>query len=369
MRLFLVLIFSFAANHTFSQKINIEDIVNYLKSGNIAKAKETAVLAMNDSYLSQNHKTWFYSAITYHSIYESEDKNVTVLDQVPLFKAYEFYLKTLQLDTKKEFTPEVIKALRIVSSQFVYEGIQYFNSGSYSRALESFENTININKLPEINVIDTIIIYNAALAAEKSGKTEVSAGYYNELIKLKFGGPKIYLDLALVYKKEGKITEYINTLNAGLKCPPVDDIDIISEFANHYLEMGNNELTLKYIEMGLIKEPGNPAYHFVKASIFEQQGDLPNAEKEYLKTIEIDPGYTDALYNLGILYYNNATDLIKQATNKDQQNKAYELYSKAEPLLEKLYSKSPEDEQIVKMLRTIYTLLQKEDKLKRLDNE
>ncbi|MBI5540919.1 MAG: tetratricopeptide repeat protein [Bacteroidia bacterium] len=348
---------------SFSQKINLEDIIKLLKAGDAQKAKEATDLSIKDNELITNPRTWYYRAVTYHSIYESPLQEVKTLAKQPLTEAYNSYFKTMQLDKNKEFNSDVIKALSILASQMVYEGIQYFNTQDYTNALSCFENNISINKLPAINQIDTIVLYNAALSAEKGGKNQLAIDYYNQLIKLEYGGANICLDLAKLYKKEGKINEYILTLENGLKAYPTEDIGLISELINHYLEVGKNDEAMSYVDKGIFREPKNQAFHFVKGSLFEQKGELIKAETEYLKAIEIDPEYNDALFNLGALYFNQATDIIKVAKTKDEQSKSFALYTKAQPHLEKLNILTPGDVQIMKMLKTIYTLLKIDDKL------
>lgn len=358
--LFALLIPVLAMN---AQEFNLDDILNNLKAGNVSKAKELSDKSIADSKFNQNAKTWFYRAITFHAIYESDDAKVKALDKNALFVAYNSYAKTMQLDAKKDFNSDIIKALKVMASQFVYEGIQFFNGGIYAEALKAFENNISINKLPEINQIDTVIMYNAALSAEKIGNIPLAIDYYSQLIVMRFGGVKMYLDLAILLKKNGKEKEYIQTLLDGIKSYPNDDIAIVSEFINYYLETGKDNDAMIWVEKGLMREPKNPAFHFVMGSLKDQKGDIFSAEKEYLSALEFDPDYTDALFNLGVLYYNNATDLIKKATNKDEQGKAFDLFGKAQPYLEKIHLQTPEDVQILKMLKTIYTLLKQETKL------
>lgn len=372
MKFLLAITVIFFYSFTFSQNVNIEDVLTYLKSGDAVKAKSTSDLLIQDKNLINNPKTWYYRAITYHSIYESSIKEVKELSQMPLFEAYNAYLKTLELDKEKKYNSDVIKALQIIASQFVYEGVAYFNNKDYQNALNSFENNIAINRLPAINQIDTIVLFNAAISAQKAGKNKAAIEYYEQLVKMEYGGPQICLDLAKIYKSEGSTNEYLNTIQNGLKTYVNDDIILINELANYYLETGKNEDAMLYVEKGLNREPKNPALHFVKASLLEQKGDIINAEKEYLKTLELDSNYNDALFNLSALYYNKATDIIKKATSKDEQNKAFELYSKAQPYLEKVNIQTPNNIQILKMLKTIYTLLKQEDKLndinKKLEN-
>ncbi len=353
----------------FSQKINIEDILTYLKAGNALKAKETSDLSIKDKDLITNPKTWYLRAVTYHSIYESDVKEVKALSLQPLFEAYNSYIKTMQLDSKKDYNGDIIKALNIASSQFVYEGIAYFNLKDYKNALSCFENNLAINKLPAINQIDTIVIYNAALSAEKSGNNKLAIDYYNQLIKLEYGGANTSLDLAKLYKKENKINEYILTLENGIKANPNEDIGLITEFINYYLEIGKNDEAMSYVDKGIFREPKNQGFHFVKGSLHEQKGELIKAELEYIKAIEIDSVYNDALFNLGALYFNQATDIIKVAKTKDEQIRSFALYTKAQPLLEKIDLLTPGDVQIMKMLKTIYTLLKIEGKLSEINKK
>ena len=352
-----------------AQTINIEDIMSNLKSGNIVKAKEISDKSVNDVNLSKSPKTWFYRAITYHAIYENPAPEIKAIDKQSLNVAYTSYIKTLQLDQKKDYNTEVVKALRIVSSQFVYEGIQTFNNKDYNNALNCFESTLAINRLPEINQLDTIIIYNAALSAEKADKIPLAIEYYNQLIKLSFSGSKMYLDQAVLFKKIGKEQDYLKTIQEGMRNYPNSDINLISELVNFYLEKGNNDEAMNYVEKGLMREPKNPAFHFIKGSLLDQKGDIISAEKEYKSTLEFDPEHTDALFNLGALYYNQATDIIKKATNKDEQNKAFEIYKKAIPYLEKISLQTPADTQILKMLKTIYTLLKDDQKLQEINKK
>ncbi|OFX30875.1 MAG: hypothetical protein A2X08_13495 [Bacteroidetes bacterium GWA2_32_17] len=369
MKLLLAITTIFFYSFTYSQNVNIEDILTYLKSGDAVKAKSTSDLSIQDKNLINNPKTWYYRAITYHSIYESEIKEVNSLTKKPLFEAYNSYLKTLELDKDKKFNSEVIKALLIVASQFVNEGVLYFNKKDYQSALSSFENNIAINRLPAINQIDTIVLFNAAISAQNSGNNKAAIEYYNQLVKMEYGGSQVCLDLAKLYKTEGNNEEYINTIKNGLKTYITDDIILINELANYYIEIGKNDEAEIYVDKGIYREPKNQSLHFVKASLLEQKGDVINAEKEYLTTLKIDSEYTDALFNISAMYYNQATDIIKKTTSKEEQNKAFEIYKKTQPYLEKLYNQTPNDTQILKMLKTVYTLLKQDEKLKEINKK
>jgi len=369
MKIIITNIFVFICLVSVSQTVNVDDIMKYLKNGDAVNAKKYADIAINDNILLQNPKTWYYRAITYHSIFESEIPEVKKLTETSLNEAYNAYIKALELDIEKKYNSDIIKALLVIENQFVAEGVNYFNNKDYNNALNCFENNISINKLPEINQIDTIILYNAALAAQYSGKNNIAINYYEQLIKLQYGDAQICLELAKLYKIENNIPEYLITLQNGLKNYPNNDIILLNELANYYIEINNNDEALNYIEKGLYREPNNIALHFVKGSILEQKDKESEAENEYLTAIKINPDYTDAIFNLAAMYYNKATDILKKTTSKTEQNIAFDYYKKAEPYLSKLETQNPSDVQILKMLKTVYTLLNDSDKLNLINNK
>ena len=90
----------------------------------------------------------------------------------------------------------------------------------------------------------------------------------------------------------------------------------------------------------------------------------------------MDPKLHMALFNLGVLYYNDGVDLVSKA-NKTKDDEKYaelreqanEKFEKALPYMERALELKPEDTKVLSTLKTLYYRLrtQKEEYKKRYD--
>jgi tetratricopeptide (TPR) repeat protein len=349
----------------YCQDTRTEDIMKYLKNSQYTEAKKQADQLITEDKYKNDARVWFYRAIVYNSIYELRTKG----DTTSLITAFDSYSKALEYDKEKKFNTEVIKSLGVLANQFVYEGVELFNSKDYTRALRYFEKNLEIGRYPAINQIDTVIMYNAAISAEKTGDFAKAVLYYEELIKLNFGGVNVYNDLAKLLKDMGNEQKFIQCAETGIRSYPGECFSLYSEIVNYYLEKGDYPLALSYSEKALESYPESAGLHFVKASINEQNGKTDIAEQEYKKTIELDSSFVDGYFNLGSLYYNKGVDLLKKAMNKDEKNKADEFYKKALEMYEKVYILTPDNQETIKLLANLYGYLGMTDKQKEMQGK
>src|SRR5690606_35344213 len=93
------------------------------------------------------------------------------------------------------------------------------------------------------------------------------------------------------------------------------------------------------------------------------------AEQSYLRAIELDPEYFEAIYNLGILHFNKGVEM-NNAANDIKDNKKYEaekervkgVFRQALPYLEKAHNLNPDDREGIASLVQIYALLGETEK-------
>jgi len=362
---FLIYIsFNLAANND-----NPDDIITLLKENKIEEAKKLSDKLIETPKHKEDAKTWFYRAVVYHNIYETNNKQINNLDKNSLLKTYESYSNTLKFDKDKNFSNDALKGISIVSNQFVYEGINHFNNHNFVEALFCFEKNLEIGRLPAINQIDTIILYNAAISAENSGNIKLAAEYYNELAKMQFGEAQIYLDLIKALRMSGQDERYENTLHIGIRSYPNDAEGLYIDAINYYLEKENYPETLKYIELALKTDNTNSGLHFIKASINEGYGKIEEAEAGYLKTIEIDENHIDALFNIATIYYNKGVDILKVALSREDKARADIYYKKAIPYFERVNKLTPDNEQTISILNNLYDYFQMDEKKKILNKK
>lgn len=138
------------------------------------------------------------------------------------------------------------------------------------------------------------------------------------------------------------------------------------------------ETALKYLDKAILSSEVDITYYYAKAAMLHNMCDQrnlpPNKHNEieklsikyYEKVISVNSHHEDALYNLGIIYYNKAVKITMKANDipfneddryKIEMNKAREIFKFALPYFEKSYLLNKKDRNIQEALRTIYLKL------------
>jgi tetratricopeptide (TPR) repeat protein len=292
-----------------------------------------------------------------------------VIHPDPLPEALVAYNKTLDLDSKGSLDNKVKENLERLKKQLEAKAIEGFTKGDYDASVKAFENIMEVSKTRVYEgYIDTIVIYNAALAAKNAGQHDKAIQYLRKSIDMDYGGSVAYYLLKSEYALINDSDNVIKTLEEGFKKYP-DTSLILIEIVNYYLTIGDVDQGLSYLERAEKLESNNPSIYFAEGTLYEKSGNKEKALEAYNKAIGIDPEYFNAYFNIGALYFNNAVELYEVA-NKLEDLKAYNAakdiadkeLEKAIPPMEKAYQINPNERAVVETLQTIYYRLQKLDK-------
>ena len=296
-------------------------------------------------------------------------KETEVIHPDPLPEALVAYNKTLDLDTKGSLDNNVKENLERMKTQLEAKAIEGFTHGDYAASLKAFENIMEVSKTRVYEgYIDTIVVYNAALAAKNAGQHDKAIQYFRKSIDMNYGGSVAYYLLKSEYDIINDSVNVIKTLEEGFKKYP-DTSLILIEIVNYYLTIGDAEKGLIYLERAEKLESSNPSIYFAKGTLYEKTGNKEKALEAYNQAIEIDPEYFNAYFNMGALYFNNAVELYEVA-NKKEDLKEYNAskaiadkeLEKAIPPMEKAYEINPTERAVLETLQTIYYRLQMLDK-------
>ncbi len=160
--------------------------------------------------------------------------------------------------------------------------------------------------------------------------------------------------------------------DAGASLDAVDykiAIDNFSKFLQYYALIDNSPDNIKQKNIDF-----NLAIASVYTKIFEgdRKGKLEYlnlAKSSYNKVLELDPNNIGANYNMGILYYNQAVNLINQSDYdldivalSDIQDNSIKLFKESLPFMEKAYSLDPRRKETLLGLSGIYFSLNEFDK-------
>ena len=256
-----------------------------------------------------------------------------------------------------------------MKTQLEAKAIEGFTHGDYAASLKAFENIMEVSKTRVYEgYVDTIVVYNAALAAKNAGQHDKAIQYFRKSIDMNYGGSVAYYLLKSEYNIINDSVNVIKTLEEGFKKYP-DTSLILIEIVNYYLTIGDVDQGLTYLERAEKLETNNPSIYFAEGTLYEKSGNKEKALEAYNKAIEIDPEYFNAYFNMGALYFNNAVELYEVA-NKKEDLKEYNAskaiadkeLEKAIPPMEKAYEINPTERAVLETLQTIYYRLQMLDK-------
>lgn len=331
-------------------------------------------------------KTWFYRGKIYHSMVESKEAALKESKGVNMAETLKSYKKTLEFDSKNEYSRETKQRIGVLQVQYLNLGVEQFENKDYVNAVNSFQGAVAVAS--HFNKIDTLALFNAALAAEKGNLNTQAIEYYEKLVELKFGGANTFYFLSNLYKQNKEDEKAHEVIKKGRTSFP-EDKNLIIEELNYYLMKGKMKEAIANLELAISKDPQNHILVFSMGSVFDNLANPPKdkpqptaseyadfinrAEASYKKALEINPNYFDAMYNLGALYFNQAVKLNDEAQSiKDNAVYAKEIkksdakFEIALPYLEKAHELDPKDKSTQASLLQLYARTQQNDKYKKI---
>jgi len=389
----------------YSQKNKVVSAYNYNKAfSRSGKCKELAsgVEAIN---MAAEHdqtkswaKTWYYRGNLYYNIIASKDASCKAIEADALEKCTDSYLKALvlnfedpelkKLDLQKEDGSDMMKFFTALQSQpkvddemytadimgrkfpglageYANDGISKFGKKDYKGAQGSFMKSMLLSQMG--GKLDTMVMYNTALASEYAEDFDAAKQMYDGLIMMKYNvdgnGPDLYRSMSKIYKNEGnkeKAAEYISN---GRKAYPENNNLIVEELEG-FLQSGNHQEALTNLNSAITNDPKNVVLYFARGTVYENLKDVDKAVTDYKKALALKPDYYDAAFNLGAFYFNAGADKINEsndlplsATKKYNELKAAAKkdFETAVPYMLVAHTAKPGDAATGDMLANLYT--------------
>jgi tetratricopeptide (TPR) repeat protein len=319
-------------------------------------------------------RTWEVRGEIYQAIYQSKDKEVKKLVEDPLSEAFNSYVKALELDEGGKSSNSIKVKLTLLTNDLTNQAVEAFNKEDYEKALRSFEQILAVQKLPIIDrdnpgAIDTVIIFNAGLAAYNAEKYDKAIEYYRQAAETGYNEARTYSLIANSYQLKNDTLGALAALQEGFEKYPEDNA-VLTSMIQIYLDMNKTEDAMRYLDMAIKREPGNATYHFAQGTLHEKMNNNDKAIESYNNAIKADAKFFNAYYNLGALYYNEGVKQIEIAnavpTNKNDEyeaelKKADDWFKKALPFMEKCYELRPDDMMTKESLKNLYYRLKDMD--------
>ncbi len=320
-------------------------------------------------------KTYYVKGLVYNAIENTENPDFVNICKYPSMKAFDNFKKAYNMDGSNMYHSAIDLQFFTLANTFIQKGIDAYNVQNFEEAFLYFEKILEVKEMEVFEgEIDTAIIFNVAITAQRIKKYEEAIEYYNKAIECSYAEGDAFSLLAECYKEKGDSVNYVNTLKRGFETYPANQ-SLLGGIINYYLlEAENTEEAFKYLAVARENDPNNPQFYSAEAHLYDKIGDKEKAKEKYKKAIEIDENFFEAYYNLGVIYFNEGVELIDVANEivdnaKYQEAKeiADKKFGEALQYIEKSHELKPEDRSIMTTLKTLYYRLKMTDKYEEIN--
>jgi type IV pilus assembly protein PilF len=173
--------------------------------------------------------------------------------------------------------------------------------------------------------------YQLGLAYFKNGNYQQALPEFAKAVELNPSEPTYHESLGVVFMYNGQHEAAISEFQEALRIDP-KFIEAKNNLAIAYLNNGDLEMARATLEE-VLKDPfyATPQFaYFNLARIYEREGKIDDAIREYKRALDIDRDYADAHYNLGVLYFHQgkfelAIEKFTEATRLQPRVAVYRL--------------------------------------------
>ncbi len=346
----------------------------YNKNGEYKKAKEVIDVAILHEKTMQDAKTWLYRGEIYYNIAVSEDAEVKGLSENAADIAFESFINVKKYDPKNTYEGELALNLYNLTNLYYKLAGEGYNNRDYDVAINGYINVVAISELE--GRYDTTAAFYAGMSGVWADNQEVATKYLEKCIEMDYNDARIYKFYSKSVKQLGDTTKALQVIEKGrLKYP--DDLSLMLELAQIYLETGNNDKLREALLSAIDADKENPNLYLILGQTYDNDGEYEKALEYYQKTIDLGGENSSVYYNIGAIYSNEGKAYLDEAKDLplNEVTKYEELVEKgnvelkqAMPYFEKALELDPNDKYSVLALKNIYIQLKMNDKLKELND-
>ena len=388
----------------FSQKSEIKAAEKALKSGDAAAAKTALDGAASLIDAADARTQAQYYAVSGNVYYDMAKKGDTDAFQ-PAIDAYNKVISIEGASGKEKYTTVAAQQLSQMTADLVNAAVADNNNKKYDDAAEKLY--LGYKLSPK----DTIYLYYAASSAVNGQNYDKALEFYNELKDIGYDGsgvkysavnissgeveemdkntrdlyvkagthkdpkeertpskkPEVVKNIALIYQQLGQNDKALAAY-ADARAVDPDDVNLVLGEANLHYAIGDKDKFKELMSVASDMAPDNPDLLYNIGVINMEQNNLEDARAAYLKALEIDPGYINALLNLSTTYVNEGNNLIDEmnslgnsradiARYDELKQKKDDLFVEGAKVLEKALESNPDNQSVLTQLKNIYGAL------------
>jgi len=365
-----------------AQNSKVATAANAQFAGDLFKAKEAIDEAVLHEKTGITAEAWYLRGEIHNNIArDTTGQYATIAD--PLGTALTSFKTALMQEDAKKYKIKIGNELFTTYNLYFMKGATGYNVGDFEDAYQNFSkaneaNLLQIDANP-LSALDTGVIFNMGLMAEKTGRKPEAIAAFQKLVDIKYSEPYLYSRLSEMYREAGDNERALQVLETGRANFPQNNDIMVAEL-NFYLSQNKLDQLVGKLEKAIELDPNNPELYFVLGTthgelikLDSNNADLhiTEANKAYDKALAIAPDRFDINLNAGALFYNtaielnkdmNALPLEKEAEFEKLKAERNKLYGQALPYFEKAHQLDPASTDCMIALKEIYVRLGKTDK-------
>ena len=358
-----------------AQSLNVQNMVNYLRSKDFEKAKVAADAAAIHDQTKGSAKMWMNRGKVYQAIYSDTSAKVRNIDAEAEEKALEAYINCLTIDKADNIYKEDVKGPLVQSCGATNQKANFYRSKKeYEKAIKCYdllETAIPFdfdNGIKRANITKEKLLFYKYEMYKGAAMKDKTMEYANKLIEIKYKDPKIFTDMIKISLLDKDTAMALSYIDKG-KIMFDDNIDIVNFELDIFLARKKTDILKEKLNAAIVIAPDNEVLHFVLGNVYKSTKNPQEAEKCYLKAIELKSDYEPAIYNLGLIYYDAGKDWnekqnalpMKDPKAKEYEAKANENFRKAVGYFETSYE-IDKDNKTKKILFQLYARLGETEK-------
>jgi tetratricopeptide (TPR) repeat protein len=358
--IFMLTVFSISEGAT--QVALLDRVYDFIQNNELQRAEEAILKAEKNVATANDARTYYLKAFIYKELFHQSQSIERIAFRS---KSLLSVLRCQQLDHDASFKKPLKELEDFITASLFNDGTEYYNAQHYKEAIQSFRVFTEIYKSEDSHWLDAYYFIGTSYYELKRID---SARYFLEFVKDRnYDQPLLYVDLAYLYFNQQLLDKAKDIIEEGLIHYP-DYFDIQIAYLNILAGRGDYDTLEIIVEKFLSVNPENIEALLMAGTTYQKKRNEDTKDQYFLKSedvykkiIKIEPTNFDANYNLGVLYYNEAVDIVNKNdidTDIDELTKVLErstkLFEKALPLLLTIYNPENHNLKLLQALQAIY---------------
>jgi tetratricopeptide (TPR) repeat protein len=255
--------------------------------------------------------------------------------------------RSKEVDVKKRYRGDVDDYCNFYRGQYSQIGIKMYEEEKWTEASGMLVLAGMYGEA--MGASDSLYFFYGGLAAFNVDSLDMAEEAFSRTTEYGYQAGTSTYYYSQTLQKLGKTEEAEKMIKAQVARYPGDK-DILIEMVNLYIDSDRKPEAVIALNEAIALDPNNTALIYTAGTIYENMDDFENAEKQYVKAIELDGADVNSLSAIGGLYFNKGAD-VNNAANKLEfgdpnydkmvaESKAF--FQKAVPYLEKATVAKPD---------------------------